>query len=87
MKRELINICQGWNNGDLGLMVIEKIEDAEGKVRKKARYVSDPNFHFYVSKEPLEVYQTFIEDDLVDRIDCKYSELNIHDKDQVNTLN
>ena len=75
MKRELINVCQGWNDGNVGLMVIEKLEDVEGNIRKRAKYVADPDFHFYVSKEPLEVYQTFIEDDLVERIDCKYSEL------------
>ena len=76
MKRELINVCQGWNQGNVALMVIEKLQDEEGNMRKVARYIPDPDFHFYVSKEPLDVYRTFVEEELVDRVDCKYSELS-----------
>lgn len=75
MTRELITTFSKRSGRFNPTLIIEKVLDKDGNLKKQFKYSKDPNFHFYVSKEPLETYQTSISLNDVNKVSCKYSEL------------
>ena len=75
VAREILNVCDGYYKGKQAVTLIERVKYEDGTIKKLATFDPDPNFHYYVSKEPLPVYKTIVEMDLVRKVQCKYSDL------------
>lgn len=77
MKRELINVFKTFNRKKRSqpVILIEKREDSHGNVDKVCTYIEDSDFRFWISKKPLENYQTSVPLGDVEEVHCKYSEL------------
>jgi hypothetical protein len=75
VAREIINVCEGFYRGKQSVTLVEKVKYEDGSIKKLATFQPDPNFHYYVSKKPLPVYQTIVQMDQVRKVECKYSQL------------
>jgi hypothetical protein len=75
MNKELIaTFSKRGKNNKTSVLLVEKIE-SDGEIKKNFKFINDPDFQFWKSKTPLDIYQTTVSLDKVEEVHCKYSTL------------
>ena len=76
MNKELIATFSKKGKGNkTSVLLVEKVE-SDGEIKKNFKFINDPDFHFWKSKKPLDIYQTTVSLDKVEEVHCKYSNLS-----------